>query len=75
MSMRLVRELRGGRARSTITVGERPSRVICAVMACLSARVSPARWPAGLAAGVLTGLSAVAIGQLRRVPPQRPAAA
>jgi 4-hydroxybenzoate polyprenyltransferase len=70
-----VRELRGGAARSTITVGERPSRVICAVMACLSARVSSARWPAGVAASVLLGLSVAAIGQLRRVPPHPPAAA
>jgi CDP-diacylglycerol--glycerol-3-phosphate 3-phosphatidyltransferase len=75
LGVEAVRELRGGAARSTITVGERPSRVICAVMACLSARVSSARWPAGVAASVLLGLSVAAIGQLRRVPPHPPAAA
>ncbi len=68
------RELRGGPARSTITVGERPTRVICAVAACLAAGRSPARWPVALSAVVLTALSVVAIGQLRRVPPQAPAA-
>lgn len=70
-----VRELRGGRARSTVTVGERPTRVICAAVACLAAARSPARWPATLAAAVLAVLSAVAIAQLRRLPAQAPTAA
>lgn len=74
LTVEAVREFRGGRARWTITVGERPTRVICAVAACLAAGRSPATWPPTLSAVVLTALSAAALAQLGRVPPQAPAA-
>jgi CDP-diacylglycerol--glycerol-3-phosphate 3-phosphatidyltransferase len=47
-----------------ITVAERPSRAVCAVLACVAATVSSAAWPAGVCAGVSAGLSVIALGQL-----------
>jgi CDP-diacylglycerol--glycerol-3-phosphate 3-phosphatidyltransferase len=67
LGVEAVREAQGGRARATVTVGERPTRVICAAAGCLAASISPVRWPAGVSAGVLSVLSAIAVGQLRRV--------
>jgi phosphatidylglycerophosphate synthase len=59
------REIAGGRLRAMITVAERPSRVVCAVLACGCAGFSAATWPATVCAGVLLGLSAVGLAQLR----------
>ena len=58
------REFVGGAARSTITVAERPSRVVCVVVACVAAGVSDTTWPATVSASILFGLSVIALAQL-----------
>ena len=55
---------RAGVARTTITVAERPSRFVCAVVAAVSVAFSPAAWPAVACAAVLSGLGALAVVQL-----------
>jgi len=71
LSVEAVREAVRGPV--VITVGERPSRVVCTVLACASAQVSAAQasaaqasaeWPATVCACVLLGLSVIACGQL-----------
>jgi phosphatidylglycerophosphate synthase len=51
---------------ATITVGERPSRVICSAVALALAGVAPARAPAlaGWSVAILLGLSLVGLAQL-----------
>jgi phosphatidylglycerophosphate synthase len=61
-----VREVRGGRLRSRLTVAERPSRAICAALACVSAGVSAAHWPASVCGTVWVGLAVVGLAQLAR---------
>ncbi len=62
----LLRELRGGPLRVRITVAERPTRVICTVLACAGAGVSSASWPASVCAVVWVVLAAVGLAQLAR---------
>ncbi|GGL94137.1 hypothetical protein GCM10011594_12520 [Nakamurella endophytica] len=57
------------RVPARITVAERPTFTICALLACGSALVSPNRWPARLCAAVWTGAGAVGVLQLLRTPP------
>jgi phosphatidylglycerophosphate synthase len=64
-----VRLLRGGRALSAITVGERPSRTICTVLACGCAGVSGASWPASVCAVVWMALAGIGSVQLNRARP------
>lgn len=59
-----VREIRGGALHARITVAERPTRVICASLACVCAGLSPATWPPTVCAGVWVGLAAVGLLQL-----------
>lgn len=59
-----VRTLLGGVLRTAITVGERPTRVICAAIAGIAAAVSEADWPATTCAAVWSGAGLVALGQL-----------
>ena len=61
------REITGGRARSLITVAERPSRAVCTVLACLAAAVWTTTWPPTVCCAVLLALSVIAVGQLARV--------
>ena len=61
-ALSLVLEL--GRPPRVITVAERPTRVICTALACVSAAVSEATWPPTVCAGVWVGATAVAIGQI-----------
>jgi phosphatidylglycerophosphate synthase len=58
----LVQEL--SRRRVVITVAERPTRVICTVLACAAAAVSDAEWPATVCAAVWVGVTVVALAQL-----------
>jgi CDP-diacylglycerol--glycerol-3-phosphate 3-phosphatidyltransferase len=62
-----IREIRGGRLRSRVTVAERPTRVICAALACLCAGVSSAAWPPTVCAAVWVALAVVGLAQLARV--------
>jgi CDP-diacylglycerol--glycerol-3-phosphate 3-phosphatidyltransferase len=65
LGVEALREIGGRSALVTITVAERPSRAICAVLACGFASISTtADWPASVCAGVLFGLSVIALGQL-----------
>jgi CDP-diacylglycerol--glycerol-3-phosphate 3-phosphatidyltransferase len=66
LGVELFREVRGGRVRSVITVGERPTRTVCAALALASAAVTPAAWPAAVCAAVDAAAGAVALGQLLR---------
>jgi len=61
-----VRDVRGGRLRSAITVAERPSRTVCTVLACLCAAISAAAWPPTVCAAVWVALAVVGLGQLSR---------
>lgn len=53
------------RRRPLITVAERPTRVICAALACISAAVSDATWPPTVCAAVWVAATLVAFGQLQ----------
>jgi phosphatidylglycerophosphate synthase len=59
-----VRSLIGGARLSRITVAERPTRVICTVLACGCAGVSHAGWPPTVCAAVWVGLAVVGVVQL-----------
>jgi CDP-diacylglycerol--glycerol-3-phosphate 3-phosphatidyltransferase len=54
------------RRRVVITVAERPTRVICAALACGSAAVSDAAWPPTVCAAVWVAATVVALAQLSR---------
>lgn len=62
----LSRTLLGGRLRTTITVAERPTRVVCAALAAASAAVSDASWPPTVCAAVWVGAALIGLGQLAR---------
>jgi phosphatidylglycerophosphate synthase len=70
LSLEALRRRVGGRLRSMITVGERPSRTICAVLAGGCAGLSAATWPATVCAAVWIGLAAVGLAQLIRARPR-----
>jgi CDP-diacylglycerol--glycerol-3-phosphate 3-phosphatidyltransferase len=57
-----LRRLRGVPAR--ITVGERPTWTVCAVLACGSAAVTSASWPVLSCAAVWLAAGMIALGQL-----------
>ena len=59
-----LRRLRGGAVRALITVGERPTWMICATLACLSAAVSKATWPPTICAAVACAAGVIALGQV-----------
>jgi CDP-diacylglycerol--glycerol-3-phosphate 3-phosphatidyltransferase len=59
-----VRELLGGARRTRITVAERPTRVICTVLACGAAGVSSAIWPPTVCAAVWACLGVIGIAQV-----------
>jgi phosphatidylglycerophosphate synthase len=61
-----VRSVRGGAALTYITVAERPSRVICTMVACAGAGLSSAGWPATVSAAVWVALAAVGLVQVAR---------
>jgi phosphatidylglycerophosphate synthase len=61
-----VRVVFGGARLARITVGERPTRAICAAIACGAAGVSSAHWPPTVCAAVWAGLAIVGLGQLVR---------
>ena len=62
----LSRTVLGGRLRTTITVAERPTRVICAALAAASAAVSDASWPPTVCAAVWAGAALIGLGRLAR---------
>lgn len=57
--------LESARRRPLITVAERPTRVICTALACLSAAVSDANWPPTVCAAVWVAATLVALVQIR----------
>jgi phosphatidylglycerophosphate synthase len=59
-----IRVVLGGRRLARITVAERPTRVICAALACVCAAVSSATWPPTVCAAVWAGLAAIGLAQL-----------
>ncbi len=59
-----VRVLRGGAALARITVAERPTRLICTVLACGAAAVSTQTWPPTVCASVWVALGLVGIVQV-----------
>lgn len=61
-------ETRRDRRAPVVTVGERPSRVVCAVLGDLACAVTGRRWPAPVAASVWTALAAVAVAQVAAAP-------
>jgi len=58
------RALRGGARLGRLTVSERPTRTICAAIACVCAGVSSAAWPPTVCAAVLLTLAVVGLAQL-----------
>lgn len=52
------------RTPARITVGERPTWTICAILACLGAAVTVAAWPVLVCVCVWTAAGVVALGQL-----------
>jgi phosphatidylglycerophosphate synthase len=54
------------RRRPLITVGERPTRVICTAVACVSAAISDAAWPPTVCAAVWVAATLVAFVQMMR---------
>jgi phosphatidylglycerophosphate synthase len=61
-----IREALGGARRSRITVAERPTRVICTVLATGAAGVSTATWPVTVCAAVWAGLGVIGVVQVAR---------
>jgi phosphatidylglycerophosphate synthase len=60
-----IRSVRGGALLARLTVAERPTRTICAALACASSAVSAATWPPTVCAAVWTALALVGVAQLR----------
>ncbi len=58
------RQLRGGRALTTITVGERPTRTICTLLGCGCAAVGPAAWPVTVCTAVWLAAAVVGVARL-----------
>ncbi|TAM89466.1 MAG: CDP-alcohol phosphatidyltransferase family protein [Jatrophihabitans sp.] len=58
------RSVLAGPRRFRLTVAERPTRVVCTVLACLCAAVSAAHWPATVCAAVWTALALAGLAQL-----------
>ena len=54
----------GRRLRTAITVGERPTRVICTALGCISAAATSASWPPTVCAAVWLGAGVAAWGQM-----------
>lgn len=48
----------------TVTVGERPSRVVCGALGDVAAAVTGRTWPAAVAAAVWDVLAVIALGQI-----------
>ena len=72
-AMSVLLELVRGRATPVVTVGERPSRVVCAALGDVASVVARRRWPPVVAAVVWDGLAAVALGQVLLARRPRPA--
>lgn len=66
LAMTFALETLRGRAVPVVTVGERPSRVVCGALGDVAAAVTGRRWPAVVAAVVWDILAGVALIQLRR---------
>jgi CDP-diacylglycerol--glycerol-3-phosphate 3-phosphatidyltransferase len=64
VSVDVVRRLR--RVPALITVGERPTWTVCAVLACVAAAVTDVTWPVWTCAGVAGVLGVVATAQVTR---------
>lgn len=60
-----VRMVRGGDLLARLTVAERPTRTICAALACASSAVAGATWPPTVCAAVWVGLAVIGLVQLR----------
>jgi CDP-diacylglycerol--glycerol-3-phosphate 3-phosphatidyltransferase len=52
--------------RTVITLAERPTRVICTLLACVSAAVSHAAWPPAVCAAVWAGVTVAGLVQFLR---------
>jgi CDP-diacylglycerol--glycerol-3-phosphate 3-phosphatidyltransferase len=61
-----IRAAAGGARLGRITVAERPTRTICAVLACASSAVTDQNWPVTVCAAVWTGLAVLGLAQLVR---------
>lgn len=76
LAMTALLEFTRSRRAPVVTVGERPSRVVCGALGDVAGAVTGRRWPAVVAAVVWDVLAAVALVQLRaadragRVPPR-----
>jgi phosphatidylglycerophosphate synthase len=60
-----IRSFRGGTLLAKLTVAERPTRTVCAALACVSSAVSEASWPPSVCAAVWTVLAVIGLAQLR----------
>ena len=60
----MLRAVLGGPRTTRLTVAERPSRTVCAALACVCAAVSSATWPATVCAAVWAVLAVIGLGQL-----------
>ncbi len=60
------REIRGGALRTRITAGERPTRAVCAVVACGCLGLGLGSWTATGCAAVWVGAGVVGLGKLVR---------
>ena len=60
-----IRTVRRGTLLARLTVAERPTRAVCAALACGSSAVSSATWPPTVCAAVWTALALVGLAQLR----------
>lgn len=60
-----IRMVRGGALLARLTVAERPTRTVCAALACGSSAVSSAPWPPTVCAAVWTALALLGLAQLR----------
>jgi CDP-diacylglycerol--glycerol-3-phosphate 3-phosphatidyltransferase len=60
----VVRAVLGGARLARLTVAERPTRVVCTVLACLCSAVSSALWPPTVCVAVWAALAVIGLAQL-----------
>lgn len=69
LAMSVVLEFGRGRTAPVVTVGERPTRVVCAALGDVASALTRRRWPAVVAAVVWDALAAIALVQVAARPP------
>ena len=60
-----IRSVRGGARLARLTFAERPTRTVCAALACVSSGASSATWPPTVCAAVWVALALIGLAQLR----------